>query len=321
MSYTRKIMHVLSSRNDGSMPYNLIYLPQSRRMKLEDPLYLCGASADRLENIKIKNDVVLHFHDLYASFRYMKNKENKGDYIITIHNDFWYLRLRNKIKLALLLSDIRCRRVIFCSKAAARGLDTTFRKVTFIDNGYPFSNQLGKQNFEKKEQDLLLFCKSNDYQKNNYELLEKLTDCGGCKLHLVGHVSSKLMQMIENSDLSVVSHGTLPRSQVENLQKKSRIVVSNSRYEGLPLAILESVNFGVMPLLSNIAAHRYMIPSHLHEYFIYSNVIRSDFERKLKNMLSQNELHFAFRELQKDLRNRFNQTKMLNEYDMVYSDI
>jgi hypothetical protein len=76
-----------------------------------------------------------------------------------------------------------------------------------------------------------------------------------------------------------------------------------------------------MPLLSSNAAHRYLIPDHLHKYFIFNSVTKGDFESKLKNMLTQSEVHVAFRELQSDLRKRFNQTKMLDEYDMVYRAI
>lgn len=321
VSFPPKIMHVLPSRNAGSMPYNLIYSPQKKRMKLQAPIFLNDNSIDNLEYQKIENDVCLHFHDLYAAYGYMKNKFNKNKYVITIHNDFWYLRFKNKLKFALLIRDDRCRSIIFCSKAASRGLDNVFKKVTFVDNGYPFCKHPNDWRLECKEQEILLFCKSDDYQKNNYELLEKLKNFSDCRFHLVGHVSPKLARIIENSDLRLLSHGILARSQVENLQKKSRIVVSNSRYEGLPLAILESVNFGSMPLLVSNAAHRYMIPAHLHKYFIFSSVTKDDFELKLNNILTQSDIYIAFKELQADLRKRFNQVKMLDEYDMVYASI
>ena len=316
-----KIMHVLPSKKDGSMPYNLIYLPQKRRMEMQAPIILCDDTIEMLDNQIVENDVVLHFHDLYAAYKYLKNRVNKNKYVITIHNDFVYMRFRNKLKLALLVLDDRCRRIVFCSKAASRGLDKVFSKVTFVDNGYPFSHQSSEQSFVGKEQDILFFGKSDDYQKNNYGLLRKLTNCSDSQFHLVGHVSKGLAQSIKNSNLRLVSHGTLSRSEVEDLQKRSCIVVSNARYEGLPLAILESVNFGAMPLLVSNAAHRYIIPSNLHKYFIFSSITKGDIEEKLKNMLTQSEVQVAFRELQSDLRKRFSQTKMLDEYDMVYSEI
>lgn len=316
-----KVMHVLPSRDDGSMPYNLIYLPQSKRMKLQDPIYLCDSSVDILQKIKTEDDVVLHFHDLYSAFRYLKNRLNKSRYVITVHNDFWYLNYKNKLKLLLLLRDDRCCSIIFCSKAAARGLNNVCKKIIFVDNGYPFCEQPSKRSLECKEQEILLFCKSDDYQKRNHELLEKLTSCNAYRFHLVGYIGSRLRRAIMNSNLSIISHGIIPRAEVENLQKKSQIVVSNARYEGLPLAILESINYGAMPLLVSNSVHRYMIPAHLHKYFIFDAVTKDDFELKLNNMLTQNNLHSAFLELQTDTKKRFNQIKMLKEYELVYASI
>lgn len=321
VSILPKIMHVLPSREDGSMPHNLIYLPQSTRMKLQDPIYLCDSSADVLEKIKIEDDVVLHFHDLYAAFYYLKNRINKNKYVITVHNDFWYLKFKNKLKLALLLHDDRCRKIIFCSKPASRGLDKVFKKITFIDNGYPFDTDPCEGSILCNKQGILIFCKSNDYQKRNQQLLEKFMSFKSYQLHLVGYISSKLRLAIADRELNVICHGILSRSQVEYLQRTSQIVVSNARYEGLPLAILECINYGVIPLLANNASHRYMIPAHLHKYFIFSAITKYDFEIKLSNMLTENDVHTAFQELQIDVKNRFNQIKMLDEYDTVYASI
>ena len=77
------------------------------------------------------------------------------------------------------------------------------------------------------------------------------------KLVIIGEGPIRTKLMAEASDLrNVIFTGRVPESRLHNLLASIDIIVNPSRYEGgHPLAVLEAMSFGAVPVLSKIMNH------------------------------------------------------------------
>ncbi|GGW60377.1 glycosyltransferase involved in cell wall biosynthesis [Winogradskyella epiphytica] len=76
-------------------------------------------------------------------------------------------------------------------------------------------------------------------------------------VHLVGDGPDKaaFMTLAENSGVSFIFHGFLSRGQVFEIYKESQVfLMPTTASEGFPKAIAEAMNFGCMPVVSNISS-------------------------------------------------------------------
>lgn len=74
-------------------------------------------------------------------------------------------------------------------------------------------------------------------------------------IHIVGDGKAKntYVNMTEDSDLKFVFHGFLSRTDVQNIYKESQVIVLPSASEGFPKVIAEAMNFGCIPVVSNVS--------------------------------------------------------------------
>ena len=75
------------------------------------------------------------------------------------------------------------------------------------------------------------------------------------KIHVVGDGKSanEYKKMTNGIDLNFVYHGFLSRENVQDIYKKSHAIILPSASEGFPKVITEAMNFGCMPIVSNVS--------------------------------------------------------------------
>jgi len=76
-------------------------------------------------------------------------------------------------------------------------------------------------------------------------------------------------------------------TNIEKYYQAADIYVSTSKSEGLPLAVLEAQFCGLVPLLSDIAQHRYILPQEQLSSCLYKNTVL-DLTAKLQACLQEN---------------------------------
>jgi len=91
------------------------------------------------------------------------------------------------------------------------------------------------------------------------DAFKNLTDNQKAKIetiHIVGDGKSANVYKTKaiDSDLNFRFHGFMPRNQVHEIYKKSHAIVLPSASEGFPKVIAEAMNFGCLPIVSNISS-------------------------------------------------------------------
>jgi glycosyltransferase involved in cell wall biosynthesis len=76
------------------------------------------------------------------------------------------------------------------------------------------------------------------------------------KIHMVGDGTDVdyLKDLSNKTDLSVIFHGLLERSKVHEVYKQCHAIVLPSASEGFPKVIAEAMNYGCVPIVSNISS-------------------------------------------------------------------
>ncbi|EMQ95526.1 Glycosyltransferase [Xanthomarina gelatinilytica] len=91
------------------------------------------------------------------------------------------------------------------------------------------------------------------------EALASLDDHQSSKiatLHLVGagNRSTAYQQHVDTLGLTVTFHGYLSRSEVHDIYKRSHAILLPSASEGFPKVIAEAMNYGCVPIVSQVSA-------------------------------------------------------------------
>ncbi len=75
-------------------------------------------------------------------------------------------------------------------------------------------------------------------------------------LHLVGEGSRRKVyeKLVEDRALPIVFHGYLSRAEVQDIYKKSHAILLPSASEGFPKVIAEAMNYGCIPIVSNVSS-------------------------------------------------------------------
>ena len=76
----------------------------------------------------------------------------------------------------------------------------------------------------------------------------------GC-LHIVGegHFKTELAKLAKELDVEVIFHGSLPKDGVVAIYRECHFLVLPSTSEGFPKVVGEAMNYGCIPIVSNIS--------------------------------------------------------------------
>lgn len=83
------------------------------------------------------------------------------------------------------------------------------------------------------------------------ELLQKIGT-----IHLVGagQQMAAYQKLVDGLSLPIIFHGYLSRTEVHHIYKKSQAILLPSASEGFPKVIAEAMNYGCVPIVSNVSS-------------------------------------------------------------------
>lgn len=138
------------------------------------------------------------------------------------------------------------------------------------------------------------------------------------KCYLIGDGSEKnnLINKINSSGLSnqIVLTGALKKNEIKEYLKKSHVFVLMSDYEGLPVALLEAMSFGVVPVVRKIESG---IPELVHDS-VTGFSVDNEIELVSHKILSLSTDETLWNELSANantyINDNYNQFKFFEEY-------
>ncbi len=91
-------------------------------------------------------------------------------------------------------------------------------------------------------------------------------------LHFIGDGRhyNRFKNEVKDLGITVLFHGILSRKDVFDVYKQSHVLLLPSKSEGFPKVIIESMNFGCIPIVSNVSSIGHYISYGVHGYLMES---------------------------------------------------
>ena len=115
-------------------------------------------------------------------------------------------------------------------------------------------------------------------------------------------------------------HGWLGRSDVEKRLRQAEIFILPSIVEGLSVAVLEALKFGLLVLGSDIPTLHDCVTSGVNGYLL-SLQAPDQWIEKLRALLSNASLRLAMRQQSWEMAERFDLEKIADRYELVFRRI
>lgn len=111
-------------------------------------------------------------------------------------------------------------------------------------------------------------------------------------IHIVGHGNDleHYLDKTQRSELNFIFHGFLSRTAVHAIYKQSHAIVLPSASEGFPKVISEAMNYGCLPIVSNISSIEQYIREDVNGFLFYPITLENlgIQIRKLLNLSTEN---------------------------------
>lgn len=129
-------------------------------------------------------------------------------------------------------------------------------------------------------------------------------------LHIVGEgvLKKEITQKAQQLSIGIIIYGSLPKNEVQEIYKKSHFIILPSKNEGFPKVIGEAMNFGCVPIVSDVSCIGQYIKNNYNGFLVNSITTEA-----VKNaifdslVLTQNEFS-VFIEKNYKLANKFTYT-------------
>ena len=279
----------------------------------------------KIKNYLLKSSecVILHSHGIFPdiinrSFIHTKNAIN----ITTLHDYMFedyiltYGKIMGHIMTLVHTWAIKPIYKISCSETVQKKLNYyNHIQTDAIQNGVPYRSFRLNPNAESKPKHLLYL--GNISGLKNIDFLIKAfikAHQPNLILDLVGEgeLLSKLQVKYSNYDnVKFWGHVNDP----SNLLSTTDYLVSASKSEGLPTAVLEALSYGKPLLLSNIENHEEILAAGNFGFCFINNNLES-FAQNLKKLLS---VKFDAKEIREQARKKFSATVMSKKYQERYT--
>ncbi|MGS2726885.1 glycosyltransferase [Psychroserpens sp. BH13MA-6] len=129
-------------------------------------------------------------------------------------------------------------------------------------------------------------------------------------IHIVGDgiFREACMTMVKNSTLNFIFHGHISREVVHDIYKKCHAIILPSASEGFPKVVSEAMNYGCLPIVSNISAMAHYIKDG-ENGFLFFPITKAELMVKIKKMLNLSDTQYA----------NMISTQNLEQYKFTYS--
>lgn len=112
------------------------------------------------------------------------------------------------------------------------------------------------------------------------------------KLHICGSgEEKKLLNIIKKYDVNdnVVMHGWVDNSSKEKIFKNCSFFILTSYFEAMPMSLLESMSYGLIPFVSNVGS--------------ISEIVKNDYNGKIYNLKDIDKIPYDFINIYKNFEN------------------
>lgn len=332
--------------NNYSDKQILIVCSNEKSDKIQLPenleVFYVGMNYWRLKNIfkrtlkldERDSDYVFHLHQQGSAilfFRSILFTKIKNQSLFTIHSTYSGRSLRYKITswlCALLAKEVNC-----VSDFGYEEYSSIIKKIKgprfkVIPNGVDFKRISNftpphPSEYDKSKRQTLICVGRLISLKNQAFLLEVLSELAEYKLILIGQGQDEieLKKKVERFGLSerVVFKGLVPRESVYRILKKGSVYVSASKVEGLPISVLEAMSAGLVPILSDIGAHRDIANKSSCVHILPLN--KELWKQKIDIIATDPNLHEQSNEIRQDVVQHFGLDTMHANYTELYSII
>lgn len=251
---------------------------------------------------RIKPDII-HAHCFRSAL--LASRLNACKTIATVHCDYAidfkmaYGKIQGSLMSFLFTRALKRMNVrVACSKMLADLLNKKYPFMRFegVNNGvdtdkfHPVAdkNSLRKQLGLPLDKKIVVWTGSFIALKDPLTMAQAILQLPENRYYFVlcgarGPLSETCKELLKNrKDVLFTGHIT----NIEKYYQAADIYVSTSKSEGLPLAVLEAQFCGLVPLLSDIAQHRYILPQEQLSSCLYKNTVL-DLTAKLQAFLQE----------------------------------
>ena len=191
-------------------------------------------------------------------------------------------------------------------------------KYVVIPNGLEISKYKALANADKKEKRILLMGRMQR-SKNMQTSLKAISmvNLGDWRVDILGDgpYREKLEILVDELKLrdKVTFYGWLENGSKDQLDllSKASIYITASEFENCPMAVIETIAGGCYPLLSDIEAHRLLVPD--DEFYFEPHDVQR-LSEKLQNRIDIGEANYAY-----DL-DRYDWSKVIKQYNVVFEE-
>lgn len=271
--------------------------------------------------LKLSECVIIHSHGIFPdiinrSFIHTKNVVN----ITTLHDYMFedyiltYGRVMGHLMTSIHTWAVKPIYKIACSETVQRKLNYyNHLQTDVVQNGVPYFSLNKKLNKEKTKH--LLYLGNISSLKNVSFLVDAFTRANqpNLVLDLVGNgeLLNKLKEKYSSyNNVKFLGHINDP-SKILSI---SDYLVSASRSEGLPTAVLEALSYGKPLLLSDIESHKEILATGDFGFCFKNNDLES-FSKNLKNLLQKK---FDSEKIRKQAIKNFSAAVMSKKYQKIY---
>lgn len=243
-----------------------------------------------IKKIKILNGL----NSLYLESILYKDKNTR---LVFIQHVNFYDNQEGNIKrfIRWILLKLMLRRVDFIIRVSEKSLPDSFTstKIKTIYSGVPFPKEAKKINFLNDHKTIKILMVGTICKNKNQELAIKLLKkMGNIKLTLVGNyklqknIHEKYSEYIKDKKLSIIGEIDDPK----NYYIDSDLLLILSKYEGLPLVLLEAMSYG-LPVISSRAGGIPEIITNLQNGILLEKTTIDDLTKNINLLFKDQNLY------------------------------
>ncbi|EMH6404196.1 glycosyltransferase family 4 protein [Providencia rettgeri] len=287
----------LSSRNYNITIYSLGFSQKKIKYELNDNISIKNYSKKNkifslckiLKMTKRENEtlIVISMGKLSTYVAFLSYLKKPKHLIFSEHisfESFSYLKKLVK-KLAYTAAD----HVVFLTEHDKNIVNMNKSKYLYIENMNSFHNSnFNISNYSSRD-NIAIAVGRYGYQKNFELLIElwKKANIPNWQLFIIGQGTSPLKKLINNNDHIEIYTET---DNIQNFYNKAKLILMTSRYEGLPMVLIEAMHFSIPAISFDCKTGPKEIIQHNHTGFIIEYENNAKFVETLKRVTKETTL-------------------------------
>lgn len=280
------------------------------------------------ELLKNNHFNLIHVHSVHCGFflilycLFHNNYSILNKTILTVHNSYNNYTLRNKV--LYFLNFFFFKKIIYCSKSSFNSFPKIIsknKKNKIITNGANILMMDRHKKIELNQREIDFVVVGRMEEVKNILLLSKILSLfKNKKIHFIGTGSllPSVKKILDKNN--VFFHGHLKRNEVYKVLSNSKFFITLSKTEGLPIALLEAINMGCIPIVSKIKPHLEIL-NRFSVLFLPLKENIYNYKTLIESFINQDVSKFNNKILINHIADNYSLEGMLENYDSLYYEI